>query len=108
MKKRRIITFFVLLGLIINSFLFFLTNMNEFVGIITMLWSIGAYFSNNEKWSNRFRENIGIALFSGLLVSIIRDIATKTWNHSIGVMYFIGFATSVILLMKSASKGEDV
>ena len=106
--KRRTITYILLILLVGTAFAFFIFNMNEIIGIIFLILSIFVFVSNNQTWGEKFQRELGIALFAGLVVSLARDIFSGSFNRSLQIMYFIGIGAAVLLLMKGASKGEDL
>lgn len=106
--NRRPLVFIALVGVIINAILFAIFDFDLICGLITLVWCLFTIYLNNEKWADRFRENLGVGVLSGLVFSLFRDIYDKKFDDGLITMYFIAFAFSLILLIKSASKGEDL
>ncbi len=106
--KRKQVTLIILMLLVITAFAFFIFDMNEIIGIIFLMLAIAVYVSNNKKWGDKFQVELGIALFSGLIISLTRDIFSDSLNRNLQIMYFIGLGVAVLLLMKGASRGEEV
>jgi len=106
--KRTTFTYLILALLVITALAFFIFNMNEIIGIIFLVLAIIIYISNNKKWGDKFQGELGIALFSGLIISLTRDLVSNSLNRNLQIMYFIGIAVAVLLLMKGASKGEKI
>lgn len=107
-KIRRRITIIFIILTILSIFLFFILQMNPVVGIVVLVLCVLAIFFNNEKWANRFAENLGIGIIGGLIVSFIMDVYSKTLNSGLEQVYFISLGFCLLLLIKGASKGEDI
>ena len=107
-QKRRCWTIFAVSLIVITAIIFFITDMNEVVGIIFLLLSAWTYYLNNEEWGNRFRESFGIAILAGLIVLFSRDLSEGILTDSLTRMYFLGLAAALLLIGKSASEGEDI
>ncbi|VVB79961.1 Uncharacterised protein [uncultured archaeon] len=108
MNSRRAWTLILLFLTVLVAISFLVFGFNLILGIIFMLLSIIVFFVNNKKWGDRMRESLGIAIFSGLIISLIRDISLAPLSPALQTMYFLGLGASAILLMKSASEGEDL
>lgn len=105
--NRRPLTIISLVATIINGFAFALSNFNEIYGLIFLIWAVITLMLNNEAWAFDFRKNLGLGIFAGLIVSGLRDLATKEFFELIE-LYFFGLAAAVILLLPSASQGEEI
>ena len=108
MIKRKHVTYVLLFFLVLSALIFFVFGMNEILGIIFLVLSVATYISNNEIWGDQFREKLGVATFAGFMVSLLKDISSDTLTPKLQVMYFMGLALAVLLLTKSASKGEEL
>lgn len=108
MDKRKIWTIILLILLFLTAILFFVLNLNLIVGISFMVLSVAVYFVNNQKWGDQKRGELGIALFSGLIISLIRDISIGPLELKLQAMYFLGLGAAVLLLMPGASNGEEL
>jgi hypothetical protein len=106
--ERKHITFIILILLIITAILFFIFSLNTLIGIIFLLLAVAVYISNNRRWGDKFQGELGIALFASLIISFTRDIFSGTLNQTLQIMYFVGLAVAVLLLMRGASKGEFI
>ena len=107
---------FVWLVILLTLILFFnLKGIPQIItGLIIFILLIISSALDTKDWSNKFLEQIGIAVIAGLVVSLFRDISLKLINNSLLIsMYIIGFVVGLVLLLMGvlgrdpdAKKGE--
>jgi len=62
---------------------------------------------SKRSYANKFWETIGMGMYSGLIVSLFRDIVQNSFTSFLKIMYVMGFITATILIFIGVSGSDN-